>query len=377
MAKRILLYCDHWQNGGVEAYLMNQLRRWDLSRLHCTLLTAEKTTDIYDAELARLGVRHDVLLAGENTSPIARILHTFSRFENYLRAYPCDVLYLNLSNSVTMRYAKIAKKLGISRRIAHSHCSDVQPGRTRVLKLAGHYLARKCYSSALTDWWACSDKAAAFLFSPRYLKNVVYIPNAIDAEKFRFDPEKRRKTRETLSISETTTVVGTVGRCSPEKNQRFLLEAFALFHKQHPDSRLLIVGDGPLREELEKQAEQLGIADECIFYGFTDDVVPLYCAMDVFCLPSVFEGFGIAAVEAQVSGCKCLVSENLPAQVKITDYIHFLSLEKKRWADEMNGSNHSLAQARTMFLLQEIYDVSKSAAHVQELLLRIMKDGMI
>ena len=83
--QRLILYCDHWQNGGVESYLMNQLRHWDLTQTVCTILTAEKTTDIYDGELKSLGVRQEILLNGENVSPILRILHTFVRFEEFLK----------------------------------------------------------------------------------------------------------------------------------------------------------------------------------------------------------------------------------------------------------------------------------------------------
>ena len=92
---KIILYCDHWQNGGVEAYLMNQLRHWDLSKMECSILTAEKTTNIYDCELQQMKVRQYVLLEGECSSPILRILKTFWAFKHFLQKHPCDILYFN------------------------------------------------------------------------------------------------------------------------------------------------------------------------------------------------------------------------------------------------------------------------------------------
>lgn len=312
--KQVILYCDHWQNGGVESYLMNQLRHWDLSQMECTLLSAEKTTDIYDVELKELGVRQHVLLQGESTSPILRILQTFSRFKRYIREHPCDVLYLNLTNSVTMRYAKIAREAGVTRRVVHSHCAGIQPGFTRPFKQLAHGLAKRLYTNCATDWWACSDKAAEFLFDTKVLPKVQYVPNAIRVERFAFDSSTRKKMREELCVKENERLIGTVGRFAPEKNQIFLLKAFALALKQNPALKLLLVGDGPLRASLEDQSKKLGIEHACIFYGFTDNVAPLYSAMDLFCLTSVLEGNPVSAIEAQANGCPCLLSDQITRQ---------------------------------------------------------------
>ena len=240
--KHVILYCDHWQNGGVESYLMNQLRHWNLSQMECTLLSAEKTTDIYDAELKELGVQQYVLLQGENASPIFRILQTFSRFKRYIHEHPCDVVYMNLTNSVTMRYAKIAREAGVTRRVVHSHCAGIQPGLTRPFKQFAHSLAKRLYTNCATDWWACSDKAAEFLFDANVLSKVQYVPNAIQAERFAFDSLARKETRKKLGVKENERLIGTVGRYTPEKNQMFLLEVFALAFRTRPHTEIVAGG---------------------------------------------------------------------------------------------------------------------------------------
>lgn len=363
---RLLIYCDHWQNGGVEAFLMNQLLHWDLRGWQCTILSAEKTTDIYDQQLKKLGVRQDFLLDGERTSPVFRILTTFSAFEAYLKAHPCDILYLNLTNSVTMRYAKIARKLGIKRRIVHSHCSGIQPGPTRFLKLMAHKVARGLYTNCATDWWACSHAAAEFLFEKTALPKVCYIPNAIEVEKFAFDLLARQEVRQQLGVKESDRLIGTVGRCTPEKNQAFLLKAFALAREKDPALKLLVVGDGPLRTSLEEQARQLGVRDACMFYGFTDTVGPLYSAMDLFCLPSALEGLGIVAIEAQANGCPCLLSDQVPGEAAAGGKVCFLPIDMpSRWVEPMLHFSALQERVEQVGIAQE-YDITQSALNLQK-----------
>lgn len=365
---RLLIYCDHWQNGGVEAFLMNQLLHWDLRGWQCTILSAEKTTDIYDRQLKKLGVRQDFLLDGERTSPVFRILTTFSAFEAYLKAHPCDILYLNLTNSVTMRYAQIAQKMGIKRRIVHSHCSGIQPGPTRFLKMIAHKFARRLYSNCATDWWACSHAAAEFLFEKTVLPKVHYIPNAIEVGKFTFHLLARQEIRRQLGVEEGDRLIGTVGRCTPEKNQIFLVKAFALAREKDPALKLLVVGDGPLRASLEQQARQLGVGDVCVFYGFTDTVGPLYSAMDLFCLPSALEGLGIVAIEAQANGCPCLLSDKVPKEAQAGGNVCFLPIDApSRWVEPMIRLSEFQERAKQGSVSQE-YDIAQSAIQLQKYL---------
>ena len=374
--KRVILYCDHWQNGGVEAYMMNQLRHWDISKMECSILTAEKTTEIYDAELQKLKVPQYVLLKGECSSPILRILKTFRAFEYFLQKYPCDILYLNLTNSVTMRYAKIAKRMGIPRRIVHSHSSGIQPGKTYAVKLAAHKWAKKNYVDVATDWWACSDFAAKFMFTERIFPQVICIPNTIETDHFQFCEKQRVRLKKQLFGNETDVkIVGTVGRYSAEKNQTFLLDVFAAIYRHRTDVRLLLVGDGSLRAFLERKAEELGITNACVFYGFTDDVAPLYSAMDVFCLPSVVEGFGIVAIEAQTAGCRCLLSKAVTEQTKILTETRYLPLDKKVWIDNLlealeKPTDNEMRKKMVEKVKMNGFDVSDNAAEIQKMLMK-------
>ncbi len=344
---------------------MNQLRHWDLTQMDCTVLSAEKTTNIYDRELQSLGVQQDVLLDGENVSPILRIFHTFSRFVQYLRTHPCDVLYLNLTNGVTMRYARFAQKCGVRRRVIHSHCAGIRPGLTKPVKLLAHHLAKRLYTQCATDWWACSDKAAEFLFDARVLLQVKYVPNAIEAERFVFNLEARQRVRKELGIMENERLIGTVGRCTPEKNQSFLLKAFALAQKENPILKLLVVGDGPLRASLEEQAKKLAIDSACCFYGFTDHVALLYSAMDLFCLTSVLEGNPVSAIEAQANGCPCLLSSCITREANAGGNVQFLSIEDPRaWSEQLLRADRRESDSEQNNF-EDHYNIVNCAAAVQ------------
>ena len=193
---------------------------------------------------------------------------------------------------------------------------------TRPVKLVIHAWARDAYTKYATDLWACSHTAAYFLFNGRELreKGFQFIPNGIDVERFRFDPVVRNKVRKQLGL-EGQFVIGNLGRLCYQKNQRFLLDVLAEALKSNRNSRLLLVGEGEDRSALEDKARRLGVADMVIFYGTTDHVERLLWAMDVFAFPSLFEGLGIAAVEAQAAGLQVVCSEFVPKEAQITQTI--------------------------------------------------------
>lgn len=374
--EKCILYCDHWQNGGVESYLMNQLRHWDLSKMECSILTAEKTTDVYDGELRKLGVQHIVLLSKIYASPIQRILKTLLHCRRYFKQNPCDIAYFNLTNSVTMLYVGFAKWAGVPRRIVHSHNSDLEKGRTRIIKLIAHNLAKGLFSGFATEYWCCSDKAAKFLFPPQKVALARFIPNAIDTETYMFRQEERERIRRQLHC-EDHLIVGNVGRCVPQKNQGFLLDVFAELLKFRSDARLLLVGDGPLLPKLKQKAQRLGIQDACIFYGFSDEVPALLSAMDVFCLPSCLEGNPVSAIEAQANGLPCFLADTITRQARILPQSQYLPITGKsisnwvQWILTAKSVDRSLGH----FSAKKVgYEIESCAELVQELLLGVSKN---
>ena len=188
--------------------------------------------------------------------------------------------------------------------------------------------------------FACSKKAGIWLYGKRAVNsgNFYIIQNGIDLSRFAFDPQKRRKMRQSLGIEESTIVLGHVGRLTVPKNHKFLLELFAQYHKCNPDSFLLLVGDGELLETIKQQCGQLKIDNSVKMVGGRTNTEDYYQAMDVFLFPSLWEGLGIVVVEAQANGLPCLVSDNVPKDALVTNLAKALSLNKPGdWLKELEN----------------------------------------
>lgn len=369
---KIAVYCDHWQNGGVEAYLMNLFRFWDRKKLDCELVVSQWETDLYDEELAKLSIPHRVTLAKRYRSPIRRILSNLSQMRCLLRAGEYDAVYFNLSNSFTMIYAWMSKRAGIPVRVVHSHCAGIRPGITYPAKLLAHRLGRCVFTPFVTQYFACSELAARWMFGDRVFQggNVRLINNAVNTAAFAFRPEERERFRAQYGLTDKW-VVGTVARFSEQKNPFFLLEVFAQLVRICPNAFLLWVGEGELMESAVERAKIDGISDRILFFGKTNQVANCLWAMDVFCLPSRFEGNPVSVIEAQAAGCICLVSSNVTQQCKVSDNVRFLPIDKGAdvWAVEMQHARHVCSPARAALQVADNgYDASAISVRVQELL---------
>lgn len=154
--------------------------------------------------------------------------------------------------------------------------------------------------------------------------------NAIDTEKYAYNEEIRNKKREELQIGDRF-CIGHVGRFAEQKNHAYLIDIFYEVHKKKEDAVLLLVGDGPLQEDVKARVHQYGLDDAVIFAGSRDDVGELYQAMDLFVLPSLFEGLALVLVETQCAGLRILVSDAVTDEIKMTDRMEYLPLHVKRY----------------------------------------------
>ena len=197
-------------------------------------------------------------------------------------------------NTLSVFPLSAAKKAGVPVRIAHSH-STMGKGEfaKNLMKLA----LRPLSNLYPTECFACSEYAGKWLFGRD--ADFTVIPNAIELEKFHFDPVLRQETRKELGIADGMFLIGHVGRFMPQKNQAFLVDVLAELLPQKPDTILAFVGDGPDRPDVQQHAQELGIGDHILFLGQRTDVNHLYQAFDAFCLPSRYEGLGMVAIEAR------------------------------------------------------------------------------
>lgn len=367
---KVCCFCERWESGGIESFLYNILTRIDLSRIHVDIVAASLEKSIFTEPLCRHGVKFYELSGKQhNLSENHRLFAELMRTQRY------DLIHLNLFHGLSLYYAHLAKQAGVPVRIAHSHNTALRLSVGKPLKLLLHSAAKAMFANSATDLWACSESAAEFLFSREKVntKGFQFIPNGIDTERFRFQAEAREAVRTELGLTGKF-VVGNIGRLCYQKNQSFLLKVFAELAKQSPESRLLLVGEGEDRPRLEKRAEQLGIADKVLFYGVADHVERLLWAMDMFVMPSRFEGLPVTGVEAQAAGLPCIFSENITEECKMTPLSTFLPLRAgsvawKRAALEL-ASKPCRRQEGARLVREAGFDIQAAAVQVQNYYIR-------
>ena len=283
--------------------------------------------------LKRLGT--DVFYVGTSGARWKRPCAYYQNTLELLRSggYDCvhihgDVAYLLLI------FAKAARRAGVGKIILHSHAAGIDGGSRR-LKALLHRLCRGLLQRYATDYAACSDKAAAWMYPGMDMDRVKLIENGVELERFAFDPAKRARIRGDLRVADAF-VVGHVGRFAYQKNHEFLAEAFASIRRQVKNAKLLLVGEGVLFDHIREKVKQLGLEDDVIFYGASNDVGGLMQAMDLFALPSHFEGLPVVGVEAQAAGLPLLFSDRITRQAALTEHVWFLPIDgasAERWGE--------------------------------------------
>ncbi len=316
-------------NNGVYKYLFNHMEYIDQDRYQFEFLTRNKAELMGTKEYQRY---HFKVWSFENTQrdneeglrkEIIRILnHGF------------DAIHLHTSMWRGFLIEEIAMEMGIPQVIVHSHSTGVdfvaREERDKLLKIHETY-KRRFNMGMATDVCACSRLAGEWLYGNQIPKDRIKIlPNAVEVEKYHFNPKKRKQVRDRLGM-EDRVVVGNVGRYSYQKNQEFLIRAFAKARQKNQKLFLILMGQGELKGQLIRLIDELDIANSAVCMDWQEHVDDYLQAFDVFCLPSHFEGLSICAVEAQAAGLKCYVSDTMAEETRITSLVEFLPLEEDVW----------------------------------------------
>lgn len=261
-------------------------------------------------------------------------------------------------------YAWIAKKHG-RKVIVHSHAVSFGTGAAAAVKNIMKFPVRY-----LADYrFACSKEAAEFYFGKKPAR---IIQNAIDGERFTFSEEKRKAVRKKYGIGDSF-VVGNVSRLSKNKNHMFLLEVFKEVLKKEPGAFLLIAGSGEMEQELKKRVSKLRLDKAVIFCGAQSDTEDYYSAMDVFVLTTLREGLSMVTVEAQTSGLKCVISDQVPdgADIK-AGLIRKMSLDDNAelWAQAVCEFRQYDRKEHKKELLKSGYDIRTAAKKMEKFYLK-------
>ena len=238
-----------------------------------------------------------------------------------------DIVHVH-GNSSTMVLEMIAAKIaGVKVRIAHSH------NTTCSMKIIDR-LARPLFYRLCNGRMACGVEAGRWLFGNRDFK---VLNNGIDTDRFRFSPDDRTEIRQNLGVDKEALLIGHVGNFVEQKNHRFLIDIFHCFKKGHPYSKLLLLGDGPLKEEIIAKTESMGLADSVIFAGSVDNPGKYLSAMDLVIMPSLHEGLPLTLIEEQANGLPILAADTITKDSDMTGLVRFAPLAESsdKWSQKM------------------------------------------
>ena len=352
------------KNGGVEACILNYYKAIDrnLIEFHFFL---ENTSDIINEEIVSK-LNGKIILTPKYTSLIKYIKFLKKTFSdnNY------DIVHSNL-NSLSVFPLFAAWLAGIKIRIAHSHSTT---NKKEVLRnIIKNFL--KLFSKVFANrYFACSELAGIWLFGKKTFKNgkVFIINNAIDINRFKFNFDLRREVRQELGISNDTILLGNIGRLCKQKNQFFLLEI--LKELDLSKFKLLILGQGELKNSLLDFAKKNDISNNVIFVDSSPNPEKFYNAFDVFLLPSLYEGLPVSGIEAQINSLPCFFSDCITKEVKIYDEVIFLSIRDGvyNWCNSI--SKCTVLNNRVYNIINNKFDINSAAKVLENIYLRFVKE---
>lgn len=367
---RVLVFGMTENPGGVESFLLNYYRNIDRSKIQFDFLCNSYEKVAYEEELISLGAEtYHIIARSKNLSKYREELEAF--FANNSHKY--DAIWVNICSLANIDYLKMAKKYNIKRRIVHSHNSQNMDSKLRVVL---HYLNKRVLEKYATDYWACSRDAAEWFFNKSLLPKCKIIHNAIDISAMKYEEETGVAKREELGW-QSKFIVGNIGRLHFQKNQMFVLDIFKELLSTCPDARLLLVGQGEDEEKLRNRVKELNIEDKVVFTGVQYNISVWLSAMDFFLFPSVFEGLGIAVLEAQANGVNSLTSAKVvPDEVVINENCMMQDLESGAvaWAKkimEMKENHSRLSHEKVKHnFVKAGYDIETEIDKLEELFLR-------
>ena len=363
---RVLQVVTYMGRGGLETMLMNYYRHIDHSKVQFDFLTHREFDGDYDKEIKDLGgnVYHLSNLNPLSTS-YKKSLNDF--FENHPE-YKIIHSHLDCMAGIPLKYAKLNH---VPLRIAHAHNSN----QTKDLKYPLKLFYKRNIKRNANYLFACGDEAGKWMFNT---DNFKVLNNAINARDYTFNINIRNDKRKEFGISDDSILIGHVGRFFPQKNHEFLIDIFNQFHKDYPNSYLMLVGEGELKTSIQDKVNTLGLEDYVIFTGLRSDVNELLQAMDVFLFPSLYEGLPVSIIEAQASGLPCLISDKVPIECKKTDLVYQLNLEDSVniWSAKVYELSHITRRDTYGEIKESGFDIVENAKLLENFYIELYKKAL-
>ncbi|MDD3429092.1 MAG: glycosyltransferase family 1 protein [Oscillospiraceae bacterium] len=347
---RVLHLVGAMNCGGQETFIMNVMRHINREKIQFDFLEYGTEDFYFNQEIKALGGTVYRVTA-KSKNPFLNIWQTLRLFSRE----KFDVVHIPSYEATCFVNLLLAKLCGIKMRIVHCH-STLGTGKTT------NKLFRPLMNGLATHRFACSGVAGESLFGTAPFE-IIY--NAIDAQQFAYNPAVRQEMRTRLQLQEHFAVCH-IGRFSPPKNHSFLLDIFAEILKKQPNAILLLVGDDKELPEVRHKAQQLLLTPHIRFLGVCSNTAQILQAADAFVFPSLFEGLGIALIEAQASGLACFASTEVPLAADVTGTVTYLPLAENaaHWAKTILAAAPAKRISHVDDLRDAGYDITALADHL-------------
>lgn len=364
--KVLMINTVNTERNGITAVIFNYIRVLKNFGVVFDLVSINEPTSNYVREIEKTGGRLFVL-----NRRMSRMGSYIGELKDLIRRGNYDIVHAHGNSATLLLEMFAARQAGCRVRIAHSH-------NTTCKYLTLHKLLTPFFQSCCTHRLACGEEAGKWLFGNRPFK---VVNNGVRTEWFAFQPDLRQAFREQYGFWKENLVIGHVGAFNDAKNQEFLIEVLAKLTSINEDFRLLLIGDGPLREKVEEKVSEFGLMERVLFAGVTDRIPEHLSAVDLIVMPSRYEGLPLSLIEAQASGLHCVVSDNITHEVDKTGNLTFLPLDSGAtyWAEiiakmQLSKDRNTLCDEAIKKIKACGYDIYTEAVKLKEYYLQAITE---
>lgn len=364
-----VLHCVGKMNcGGAETMIMNLYRNIDRTKVNFNFLVHAQGAGHYDPEILALGGKI-YYIESQGKLGIKGYRRALTKFLKDEGKFDIVHSHMDWQGGIV---ALAARKAGIKKIIIHSHTSKLM--KRHIIYRFLLFLQKVCIARYATDYLACSKAAEQFLFYRGLCKRdkMKVFPNAIDLSAY--STIDRQAVRQAFGVKDQTLLIGHVGSFSSFKNQLFLIKLAERLREEGIDFKMLLAGEGQeqYKKQVLQQIEEHQLEGKVEVLGIRKDIPEIMCALDVFVLPSLFEGLGIVAIEAQAAGTPCIVSKGVPQEIDMgLGLVSWIDLEDKdRWIDQIKKATLKGRVDEEIYyhsITKKGYNILESTKQIQEM----------
>lgn len=326
-------------SGGKKNLAMEYFRHMDPREVKVYFICDSDSAAVPEDEIQQLGGEYRYI------APYQNIVRNMSDLFRLCKEERFDVMHAfnSTMNLFPLFVAKCAHiPMRISESLSMAHEAEAKTQLKLILRRFSHLFA--------THYMACGEDCGRWQFGNASFERgeVAVFKTAINSAANDYDELLRMKTRDAFDLANNY-VVGFIGRFVPQKNPVFMIEVFAAIKTLNKKAKLLLIGDGPLKEEMFSRAKELGVSEDILYLGRREDIHQFYLAMDCFLLPSLYEGLPVVGLESQCCGLPVVFSTEITREAAFCDIAHYLdlSLTAKQWGESIVEMSRSLPPRRS------------------------------